>query len=225
MAADQGPDATSEPRGGVSDQLLTAITTEHFVLQTARGVISSEATSRTTIYLGVLSSVLIAVGFLAETDSALVAFLAAVLPVLLVLGTFTFVRLVQIGAEDVTHLSAMQRIRRGYLTVDADAQLFFPDLPAPAAGADLASVVTTSGGGAGQDAMTYQALRGGETQLLFTAAFTVGVVNSMLAGIAVVLLMSGLGVVFGIAVAVGIAAAALSIVGHLLYERRHYRSR
>lgn len=97
-----------------SPGFLAALTTEHFVVQSARGVISSEATSRATIYLGTLSSTLIAVGFLADQRPALVAFLAAALPVLVSLGALTFLRLVQIGVEDVAHLAAMQLIRRRY---------------------------------------------------------------------------------------------------------------
>ena len=45
------------------DKLLTALTTEHFVLQSVRGGISGEATSRATLYLSALSASLVALGF------------------------------------------------------------------------------------------------------------------------------------------------------------------
>jgi len=72
---------------------LTALTTEHFVLHSTRSTISSEAIGRAALYLGALSSALIALGFAVSRRAVFGPFLAAVLPVVVVLGLITFVRL------------------------------------------------------------------------------------------------------------------------------------
>lgn len=57
--------------------LLTALTTEHFVLQTARSTTVSEANGRSSLYLTSVSSALVALGIadmrLSGTSSASVA--------------------------------------------------------------------------------------------------------------------------------------------------------
>ncbi len=92
--------------------LLSALMTEHFVLQSARGAITGEATSRVSIYLATLSSALIALGFVSSRPEALTGLAIGVFPVVVLLGEFTFLRLVQIAREDIAHLQAIQLIRR-----------------------------------------------------------------------------------------------------------------
>lgn len=92
---------------------MSALVTEHFVLQSARGVTTSEAGSRSSLYLTALSSALVAFGFLGG-GPALVPFAAAVLPALFVLGEFTYVRLLETSIEDVLLLRSIQRIRGYY---------------------------------------------------------------------------------------------------------------
>lgn len=104
---------------GVSDEgreaLLSALTTEHFVLQSTRGVIRSEAAARSTLSIGAVSSALVALGFASElVGDAFGSFVAAVLPGLVALGEFTFVRLVEISVEDLRYLRQIQRIRGYY---------------------------------------------------------------------------------------------------------------
>lgn len=75
--------------------LLTALTTEHFVLQTANNSTYAEASSRSTLYVMALSSSLVATGFVAGRTDILLPFAAIVLPAVFVLGVFTVVRLVE----------------------------------------------------------------------------------------------------------------------------------
>ena len=58
-----------------------------------------------------MSSTLIALGFVARDQSAFVPFTAAVIPSLLILGEFTFIRLVAASIEDLQYLYAIQQIR------------------------------------------------------------------------------------------------------------------
>jgi len=92
---------------------FNALMTEHFVLESARSITVSESSSRSSLYLTTLSSSLVAFGFLAHTPFAL-GFLGAIIPVIVLLGAFTYERLVETSLEDVAALAAMQRIRRYY---------------------------------------------------------------------------------------------------------------
>jgi hypothetical protein len=69
---------------------ISALSTEHFVLQAARSAIVGEMVGRATIYMGALSSALITFGFLAQVVRRLDPFVAVVLPALFVLGELTF---------------------------------------------------------------------------------------------------------------------------------------
>jgi hypothetical protein len=82
-----------------------AIQTEHFVLESARSITVSESSSRASLYLMTLSSSLIAFGFLAQTKYA-TPFLGVVLPVIVLLGMFTFERLVERIATHPPHPTA-----------------------------------------------------------------------------------------------------------------------
>jgi hypothetical protein len=74
--------------------LLSMLTTEHFVLQTAYSSTVSEAAARSTLYVMALSSSLVAMGFLSQSRDLFLPFGATVLPVVFLLGLFTAVRLV-----------------------------------------------------------------------------------------------------------------------------------
>jgi hypothetical protein len=205
-------DATAPHGERVDPQLLTVLTTEHFVLQTARGATISEANGRAAIYLGTLSSGLIALGFVAGDQRRFPAFLAVVLPALMVLGLFTFVRMVATSVENIRCLIRIQRIRAWYRQLAPDGTWFADAKPG---GDDLddeaAAALTTTG------------IRPGPMQMLYTAAAMVAAMNSILLGTIVSLLLraadlSGLPPALTIGVVAGLAA----FLGQLMYQRRQY---
>jgi hypothetical protein len=107
-------------------ELLTALTTEHFTLQGARAQTASESASRASLYILSVSSTLVALGFIGETGETFDVFALTVLPTLYVLGVFTFVRVVECGAEDFRYGVAINRIRNYYKQIAGDqAGLFF----------------------------------------------------------------------------------------------------
>ena len=65
---------------------ISALTTEQFVLQAARSANVGEMTGRATVYMGAVSSSLIAFGFLAQVVTHLDPFVAAVLPAVFLLS-------------------------------------------------------------------------------------------------------------------------------------------
>ncbi|HEX6156468.1 MAG TPA: hypothetical protein VFZ54_10620 [Burkholderiales bacterium] len=101
--------------------LLSALTTEHFVLQTANNATYTEASARSTLYVMVLSSAMIAMGFVAGSEGVLLPFAAIVLPAVFVLGIFTVIRLVETVLESQRCLIGIARIRSYYRTLGPEA--------------------------------------------------------------------------------------------------------
>ena len=101
--------------------LLSAMTTEHFVLQSANGSTYAEASARSSLYVMALSSSLVAMGFLSTREHVFLLFAAAVLPALFLLGLFTVVRLVETSLESMHYLSVIARIRAYYRSLGPEA--------------------------------------------------------------------------------------------------------
>src|SRR5438552_12199600 len=104
---------------------MSALVTEHFVLQTAASATVTEAASRTSLYVFSLSSSLVAMGFVSQFPETFRLFAAAILPALFVLGLFTTVRLVDTGIENQQFLRGIARIRGYYRTLTPDARVYF----------------------------------------------------------------------------------------------------
>src|SRR5256885_14575697 len=90
---------------------MSALVTEHFVLQTAASSTVTEAAARASLYVFSLSSSLVAMGFASQTREVFLPFAAAILPALFVLGIFTIIRLVDTGIENQQCLAGIARIR------------------------------------------------------------------------------------------------------------------
>ena len=93
---------------------LSALTTEHFVLQTAASSTIAEAAARSTLYVMALSSALVAMGFASRSPTVLLSFGLVVLPAVFILGIFTVVRLVDTTLENQQYLTGISRIRGYY---------------------------------------------------------------------------------------------------------------
>jgi hypothetical protein len=105
--------------------LLSALTTEHFVLQTANNSTYAEASARSTLYVMVLSSAMIASGFVAGSPEVLIPFAAIVLPAVFALGLFTVVRLVETALDSIHCLRGIARIRAYYRSLGPEAARHF----------------------------------------------------------------------------------------------------
>ncbi len=185
---------------------ITALVTEHFVLQSARSATIGEANGRAAIYLSAVSSALVAFGFLAQVATRLDPFVAAVLPALFILGEFTFVRVVDTAIENLLALQQIQRIHGYYRTLVPEADQFFA---APPADDEMAAAVASTG------------VRMTRLGILFTAGSMIAAVNSILGGAGLALLagrLGGLG--SGPAVLVGLAGTLVLFGLHLRYGLR-----
>ena len=186
---------------------MTALVTEHFALQGARGQTSAEMTGRAALYLATVSSTLIALGFVARDRSAFVPFAAAVIPSLLILGEFTFIRLVAASIEDLQYLYAIQQIRSYYRSLVPGGLTFFADIPI-----GNPQVAATRAMGMSQS----------PRNVVFTAGGMIAAINSILAGIGIALILRNAGLVIAIAASCG-AITALVIYGlHLRWALSRY---
>jgi len=176
-------------------EFMSALVTEHFVLQGTSSSTISESGSRVSIYLSALSSGLVAIGFASASHRALESLAFTILPVVFILGCFTIVRLTDTSVANIVSQRRMDLIKMYYASIHpAAARYFIDDNP-----------VTGNHG-----------VRYGRLSFLFTMASMVIVVNSVVAG-ATIALVFGLAikapapvpVVVGIAVGLGLLALAL----------------
>jgi hypothetical protein len=205
MAQTQGSGPGNEGGAETDARLLTALTTEHFVLQGALSASVAEAGARSTLYVMALSSSLVAMGFLVQTP-AFLPFLCIVLPTLCLLGLFTTVRLVDTTLESQQHLAGIARIRRHYRTLSPQAAELF----SPRHGRWPEAQATTPALGLGM----FMAFLG-------TAATMIACINHLVAGAGVALLVVQL---WGrqhtaAAVAAGLLAFASLTAAFLAYQR------
>jgi hypothetical protein len=112
----------------LSSQLVTIMTTEHYNLQTGRAMTVSEANGRASLFVGAVSSGLIALALVAQLShlgTAFLVFSLVVLPTLFFMGLITLGRLMQAGLADVTYARGINRIRHLYLEYAPDMQPYF----------------------------------------------------------------------------------------------------
>jgi hypothetical protein len=190
-------------------ELLTTLTTEHFTLQGARSQTVGESAARSSLYLGSVSSTLIALGFVSEVSAGgdlFQLFALAALPTLYFLGLFTFVRLVESSVEDLLYGRAINRIRHLYLERAGNDRRYFM----MGGNDDVPGVLSNMGLG-----------RGPRWQLFATTASMVSVVNSVVGGSCVAILLGvTLDLPLAVAAIAGVAFVLASIVVHQRYDRR-----
>lgn len=198
----------SDPGAPDPQQLLTALSTEHFTLQGARSQTMSESSARASVYVFSVSSALVALGFigqLSEVGDVFNAFALTVLPTLYALGVVTYVRLVELGAEDFQYGLAINRIRHYYEEVAKDRANLF--------------LLSGHDDGAGVFANMALPVTGRKPYFAFSTAILV--INSVVGGAAVAVALGAiLDASLGVAAGVGGVSAIASVAGWLGYADR-----
>jgi hypothetical protein len=185
--------------------VMSALTTEHFVLQTASSATVSESGTRASIYLLSLSSSLVAIGFASQSREAFGPFVASILPAVFLLGLFTVIRLVDISVEYRQYLIGIARIRSYYRTLTPEAAEYF-----------------TADQGRWPEAPATPALRlGAAIAYLTTTATMVAFVNNIVAGAGITLLARRL---LGaednlLAVLIGVVASGVLVALFFAYQK------
>ena len=188
---------------------MSALITEHFVLQAAASATVSEAAARASLYVFSLSSSLVAMGFALQSAEVFLPFAAALLPAVFLLGVFTFVRLVDTGVEDQQILAGIARIRGYYRTLTPEAAVYF----------------STESGRWPESPASPGHRFGPRVALFTTAASMIAFINSFVAGAGVTLLASNFlargQIVF--ALFLGIASAVVIVTAFLAFQGWKYR--
>ncbi len=112
----------------LSSQLVTIMTTEHYNLQTGRAMTIAEANGRSSLFVGAVSSGLIALAFVGQIShlgTAFYVFSLVVIPTLLFMGLITFERVLQSGLADFMYARGINRIRHLYLEYAPQMQPYF----------------------------------------------------------------------------------------------------
>jgi hypothetical protein len=184
----------------VPPEFMSALVTEHFVLQSTASSTISESGSRVSIYLSALSSGLVAIGFASSTPHALASLAFTVLPTVFILGWFTAVRLIDTSVANIISQRRMERIRAYYASLAALAPPYFE----------------SDDSVAGNHGVRY-----GRWSFLFTMASMVIVVNSVLGG-ATIALVFALAIKTGLVIAtvLGVIGGMMLLVLSLRYEHR-----
>lgn len=118
----QRPDGDARAGAGAGRPLddgraLTILTTEHWSLLSARGLVYNEAFARAGMFLSFLSATLVALGLVSTGTGFSREFLAVVAGVFaldLFIGVATLGRIAAASAEDIRYLQGMNRLRHAY---------------------------------------------------------------------------------------------------------------
>ncbi|MBC7932240.1 MAG: hypothetical protein H7Z38_16915 [Rubrivivax sp.] len=146
------------------------MTTEHFTLETARSATVAEANGRSALFMGSVSSAVVALAFIGQVSDmgeAFFLFGLVLFPSLFFLGIVTFDRVLQTALEDWIYGCEINRIRHYYAELAPDIKRYFiqsihDDRPGP-----LQSVGIVPA----------------KWQFFLTGSGMVAVINSVLAGV------------------------------------------
>ena len=201
------PETDQKARREMAVQVMT---TEHFTLQTARGAATTESSSRSALFLTVLSAALVAIALAAQVTTPHHVLLLALLAlgVVFFLGLVTYLRVLENGIEDYLYVKEINRIRHFYVEVAPETAPYF----VLSCHDDPESIHRSMG------------MQVRRWESLLTIAGAVGVVNSVVGG---VLVAAALQILIHPATSVttvsGAASAVLVAVGFLRHQRMRWQ--
>jgi len=205
----------SEETGLAHPRAVDILTTEHWSLLSSRNLGYQEMLGRATIFIGILSAIVVALALLAQAtrfgrEALLVA--ALLIAVALFIGITTFVRAVAINYEDARWVHGMNLLRRAYLEIAPGLEPYFVTDHEPRADPrELAH-------GAPQRARNL-------ASSLTTTSSVVATLNSLLAGAlasdVVALAGARLGIFAAAGAVVSIASGLLHVRAAARFRRRH----
>src|SRR5215467_2956289 len=193
----------------LSSQLVAITTTEHYNLQTGRSMTISEANGRSSLFVGAVSSGLVALAFvgqLAHLGTAFFVFSLVVLPTLYLMGLITFERVLQAGTADMLYARGINRIRHLYLEYAPHMQPY----------------IILSAHDDREGTLGHEAMHTSWVQVFLSAASMIAVINSVLVGSFVGLLCSVFTVPLWIGAGVGVVVFLVSLGLHQRYQWKQF---
>jgi hypothetical protein len=213
----QGEVQAVQTARALSPQVVSIMTTEHYNLQSGRAMTISEANGRASLFLGTVSTSLVALAFIAQISrsgaslgQAFYVFALVLLPSLMFLGLVTFDRVLQTGIEDVVYARGINRIRHLYQEYAPEMRPYF-----------VLSPHDDDVGVLGNMAMTTQAW----WQAFLSTSGMIAVINSILTGAFVGLLLAAIvNLALGLAVIVAIVVFLASVALYQRYQSQRWQS-
>jgi hypothetical protein len=189
----------------LSSQLVSIITTEHYNLQTGRSITTAETNGRSSLFVGAVSSGLIAltfVGQISHLGTAFFVFSLVIIPTLVFMGLITFERLLQSGSTDILYAQGVNRIRHLYLEYAPQLQPYF--------------MLSTSDDR--EETLSHEEMSTSWVQVFFNAAGMIAVINSVLIGSFMGLLLAVFSLPLWICTSAGVVAFLVSVVIQQRYQ-------
>ncbi len=186
----------------LSSQLVSIMTTEHYTLQTGRSMTIAEANGRSSLFVGAVSSGLVALAFVGQISHLATAFFVfslVVIPTLFLMGLITFERVLQSLKADLVYTRGMNRIRHLYLEYAPQMQPYF--------------VLSSH-----DDTGLMENLQTSWWQVFLTMAGMMAVINSVLAASFVGLLLAAFSLSLVITTSVGVVTFLVSVGIHQRYQ-------
>ncbi len=193
----------------LSSQLVSIMTTEHYNLQSGRSMTISEANGRSSLFVGAVSSGLIAltfVGQIAHLGKAFFVFSLIVIPTLFFMGLITFERVLQAGSADIVYARGINRIRHLYLEYAPQMQPYF--------------ILSTHDDQEGT--LSQEAMQTSWWQVFLSMAGMIAVINSVLVGSFVGLLLAAFTLHLAVTTSAGVGTFLVSVGLHQRYQWRQW---
>jgi hypothetical protein len=188
------------------DQIIQFMTTEHFTLETARSGTIAEANGRSILFVGAVSSAVVALAFIGQVSGmgeAFFIFGLVLFPSLLFLGIVTFERVLQTALEDWIYAVEINRIRHYYAELAPEIKRYF-----------IQSIHDDRPG-----ALQSIGILPARWQLFLTGSGMVGVINSIIAGVfGGMLSWFALALLNYVSVGIGILVFVTSVAAHHRYQ-------
>ena len=203
-----GPPGNHESTPALQLQVLA---TEHWGLLATRSLAWSESFTRGGMFLSALSGAIVALALVAqvtEFGNEFTLFALVILPVVLLIGLTSYVRMGAVNYYDTLCVVGMNRIRNAYLrlTPEVEPYLVFGSHD------DFANITLTMGVPPGSNFVV---------SAFVAIPFVVNIINSLVAGVILTLLARLAGVPLGIGVGIGAIGGLALLTSSLMYARRN----
>jgi hypothetical protein len=193
---------------------LTILTTEHWSLLSARGLVYNEAFARGGMFVSFLSATLVALGLVSTATGFSAQFLVVVAVVFgldLFVGLATLGRVASANSEDIRFLQGMARLRHAYHETVPGLEPYFITSPY-----DDAPGILGMYGARPSDVMTSSRSLHGFT----TIAGMIGVITAAVAAALVAVVFALFGAGSGLVIVVGLITFAIGTAANVAAMRR-----
>src|SRR6266516_1031599 len=194
----------------LSSQLVTIMTTEHYNVPMALSMSTTETNGRSSLFVGAVSSGLIALAFVGQVShlgTAFFVFSLVVLAALLVLGLITFERVLEASNTQFMYARGIIRIRHLYLESAPQMQPYF----ILSSHDDIEGTLADMG-----------VMNSSRWQVFFSIAGMVAIITSVLAGSFVGLLLAAFSLPLVVTTGAGVVTFLVSVGLHQRYQWRQW---